>query len=63
MDSAISSVLAAKDTAVKSEIAVAVAAKALDAQKMAGDAAVSLLKDAAQISKAVGKGEQLDALG
>lgn len=62
---AIESVLAAKQSATQSQVAYAIAGKALDAQRAAGDAAVALLDSASQISTspvshAEGKGAKLD---
>ena len=63
IDSAIGSVLAAKDSAVKSQIGFAVQAKMLTASKQQGEAVNQLLQAAAELSKAVGKGLRFDALG
>jgi len=62
IDPAISSVLAAKQAAVKSQIAFALAAKSLDAQKQQGDAAVKLIDAARQTGKEIGRGTQFDAV-
>lgn len=62
-DSAISSVIAARQSAVNSQIAYAVAAKKLQATKQQGDAAAQLLEAAVQLGKAVGKGRNFDAVG
>ncbi|MEQ8790664.1 MAG: hypothetical protein RIC55_30480 [Pirellulaceae bacterium] len=61
IDGAINSVLAAKENAVKTQVAFAVAAKSLEATKQQGDAANQLLEAAAQLSKEVGKGLGFDA--
>ncbi|WP_145289902.1 hypothetical protein [Pirellulimonas nuda] len=61
-DAAISALLNAKQGAVQSEIAFSVAAKALDAQQAAGDAAVGLIESAARLGKAAGRGERFDAV-
>lgn len=45
------------------EVGMAVAKKGLDAQKAQGEAAVQLLEAAAQLSKAVGLGQNFDAVG
>ncbi len=45
------------------EVSMAVAKKGLDAQKAQGEAAVQLLEAAAQLSKAIGLGENFDAVG
>ncbi|TWT32532.1 hypothetical protein KOR34_42950 [Posidoniimonas corsicana] len=62
-DSAINSVLAAKQAESYGRVAFAVARKSLDAQQAAGDAAVQLIEAAGQLGKAAGKGQQLDAVG
>lgn len=61
-DAAINSVLAAKQSALNSQIGTAVAKKSLDAQQAAGDAVNQLLQQAANLSKALGRGENLDTL-
>lgn len=61
-DSAINSVLAAKEAQTHSQIGFALAKKSLDAQKAAGDAAVQLIESAGQLGKAVGKGHHFDAV-
>ncbi len=60
IDSALGNVVAAKQAAVETQIGVAVAAKSLDAARLQGDAAVELLDAAAQLSKALGRGQQFD---
>ena len=60
IDGAIGSVLAAQSGAIKSEIAGAVAGKQLDALKQQGEAAAQLVENAAQVGKAVGKGQNFD---
>jgi hypothetical protein len=62
VDPTISSLLAAKENAIQSQAAFAVAAKSLSAQKQQGDAMVQLIEAAAQMSKAVGRGESFDAI-
>lgn len=62
IDGAINSVIGAQQYAMRSEINMAVAAKQLDAQRLIGNAAVSLIETAAQISKEAGKGTQIDSL-
>lgn len=62
IDPAISNLLAAKQNAIQSQAAFAVAAKSFSAQKQQGDAMVQLIEAAAQISKAVGRGESFDAI-
>jgi hypothetical protein len=63
IDSAISSVLAAKENAIKTQVAFAVAAKQLQATKQQGEAASQLVDAAVQLSKAIGKGLGFDAVG
>jgi len=63
IDSALSQLLASKESAVQSQIGFALAAKSLQASKDQGQAAVALLDAAAQIGKAVGRGENFDAVG
>ena len=60
IDSSVTGVLAAQQAAVQSNIATAVAAKALDAIEQQGQAANALLEGAVQLSKEVGKGERVD---
>jgi hypothetical protein len=62
-DCAIGSVTAAKDAAVKAEIAYTIQAKALDAARQQGDAANQLLAQAAQLSKSLTTGTKFDAVG
>jgi hypothetical protein len=62
-DCAISSVIAAKENAIKTQVAFAVAAKQLQATRQQGDAAAQLVEAAAQLSKAIGKGLAFDAVG
>ncbi|MAT69268.1 MAG: hypothetical protein CMJ58_07045 [Planctomycetaceae bacterium] len=62
VDAAIDSVLAAQNAATRTQIDVALLAKGQDAAKAQGDAVVQMLNAAAQIGKAIGKGEILDAL-
>ncbi len=61
INSALSSVLAAREAAISTQIGVAVAAKQLEASKIQGQAAVELLDAAAQLSKALGRGGLFDA--
>jgi hypothetical protein len=63
IDGAISSVLAAKAAAQRTEIAYAVQAKAMDAAKQQGEAAVELLEQAAQLAKSLNSGTNFDATG
>jgi hypothetical protein len=61
IDPAIASVIAAKQSAVQSQIAVALADKSLDAAKQQADALVQLMSSAGATGKAVGRGGQFDA--
>ena len=63
INSAIENVIQAKSAAVDQQIQFALAAKALQATKAQGDAAVRLLESASLISqsKAHGKGVHFDA--
>ena len=63
IDPAISSVVAAKNGTLQSQVTMAVEAKRLDATKAAGKAIAELLQAAAQMSKSMGKGVKFDALG
>ncbi|NLS98083.1 MAG: putative motility protein [Planctomycetaceae bacterium] len=45
------------------QVSMAVVKKGLDAQKAQGEAAVQLLEAAAQLSKAIGMGQNFDAVG
>jgi hypothetical protein len=63
VDSALGGVLAARESAIMNQIAFAVQAKALDAAKEQGQAAVQLVEQAAQVSKAVDSGSGFDAVG
>ncbi len=62
IDSAVSGAVNMKQMALRSEIGIAVAGKLLDAQRMEGDAAVELIENAAQITKAAGKGANFDGV-
>ncbi len=63
IDPAISSVVAAKNGALQSQVTMAVEAKRLDATEAVGEAIVELLQVAAQMSKSLGKGVKFDAQG
>lgn len=63
VDQASCSVQAAQQSALQLQIGVAVARKSLDATQLQGDAVNQLLADAAALSKAIGKGENFDAVG
>ncbi|MCA9122854.1 MAG: putative motility protein [Planctomycetaceae bacterium] len=62
IDSSITGLIAAQQASFSSNISIAVAAKQLDAYKQQGDAVVSLLEGAVQLSKEVGKGGQIDSV-
>ena len=62
IDGAISSVLAAKDAALKTQIGYAIAGKQLDAQQQQGDAVNQLLAAAAKLSKSIGTGGGFDGV-
>lgn len=65
-NAAVESVLAVQQSATKSSVAYAVAGKALDAQRSAGDAAIQLLEAASPgkaAGRAAGKGGLLDTAG
>jgi len=63
IDGAISSLLAAKDSALRTEISFAIAGKQLDAQQQQGEAVTELLEAAAQLGKAIGRGGGFDTVG
>ena len=62
IDGAISSVLAAKDSALKTQIGYAIAGKQLAAQRQQGDAVNQLLEAAAQLSKSISTGGGFDGV-
>jgi hypothetical protein len=62
-DAAIESLIAAKQSATQSKIAYAVAAKAMNAHRAAGDTALALLDAAMPRGAADGKGANFDAVG
>lgn len=62
LDPAIAGVLAARESAVRTQISYAVAAKQLDAARQQGDAVVQLLQAAASMGKSPDRGRQFDAL-
>lgn len=62
IDTALSNVVAAKQAAIQTQIGVALAAKSLDASRLQGEAAVQLIDAAAQLSKALGRGANFDAV-
>ena len=61
IDSAINSVVAAKQTSLASQIATAVASKNIQVSKQQGAAAVELIEDVAQLVKETGKGHGIDS--
>ncbi|MEO8497517.1 MAG: putative motility protein [Planctomycetota bacterium] len=62
IDSSISGLIAAQQASLASNISITVAAKQLDAYKQQGEAVVSLLDGAVQLSKEAGKGGEIDAV-
>ena len=60
LDPAISSLLAAKESAVNSQIQFALAGKALDSARQQGAAVTQLIEDAAQISPSINTGHSFD---
>lgn len=60
---AINSVIQAKSDAVRQQIGISVTAKSLDVSKQQGEAVNQLLDAAASLSKAIGKGQNFDAVG
>lgn len=63
LDPAVSSLLAAQENAVKTQINYAVAGKQLDAARQQGEAVNQLLEQAAQLSKSLTSGQSFDAVG
>ncbi|MBI2479649.1 MAG: putative motility protein, partial [Planctomycetia bacterium] len=61
-DSSMSGLIAAQQASLSSNISITVAAKQLDAYRQQGDAVVSLLEGAVQLSKESGKGGQIDSV-
>lgn len=61
--SACSSVMAAQSEALTHQINFAVLRKQQEASKAQGDAAVQLLQSAANVGKAIGKGQRFDTVG
>ncbi len=62
IDSSITGLIAAQQASLNSNISITVAAKQLDAYKQQGEAVVSLLDTAVQLSKEAGKGGQIDSV-
>ena len=62
IDSSITGLLAAQQASLSSDVSIAVAAKQLDAYRQQGDAVVSLLDGAVQLSKEAGKGTAIDSV-
>ncbi len=63
IDGAIGTLLAAKDSALKTQIGYAIADKQLDAQQQHGAAVNQLLEAAAKLSKSIGTGAGFDGVG
>jgi hypothetical protein len=63
MDAAVNNAIQANQTSLESQIQFAVARKSLDSARIQGEALAQLIEVAAQIGKAVGAGEQFDAMG
>ena len=63
LDPAISSLLAAQEAAVRTQVQYAVAGKQLDASKQQGEAINQLLQQSAQLSKSLSSGASFDAVG
>jgi hypothetical protein len=63
IDPAISSLLAAQENAMRTQINYAMAGKQLDAMEQQGEAVNQLLTQAAQLSKSLGSGQSFDAVG
>ena len=61
IDPAVANVIAAKQSAMQSQIEIALTEKALSATKHQGDAIVQLIRDAGNLGKAFGRGELFDA--
>jgi hypothetical protein len=62
-DGAVSSVVDSQQLAMRTQIQYSILAEQLQAQKLAGQAAVDLLSGALQLSKEAGKGEVFDGVG
>ncbi|MCA9246365.1 MAG: hypothetical protein KDA42_04590 [Planctomycetales bacterium] len=60
LDPAISSTLAAQESALQTQIQFALAGKALEAARQSGQTAVQLLESAAQISPSINTGSGFD---
>lgn len=63
LDPAISSLLAAKEQAMRTQVQYAVAGKQLDAAKQQGEAVNQLIEQSAQLSKSLSSGGAFDAVG
>lgn len=63
LDPAISSLLAAQEAAMRTQVQYAVAGKQLDASKQQGEAINQLLQQSAQLSKSLSSGASFDAVG
>ena len=62
IDSSITGLIAAHQASLSSNISISIAAKQLDAYKQQGEAVVSLLDGAVQLSKEAGKGGKIDSI-
>ena len=62
IDSSITGLIAAQQASLYSNISIAIAAQQLDAYRQQGDAVVSLLEGAVQLSKETGKGSRIDSV-
>lgn len=62
VDSAINGLLAAREAQTHAQVQFAVAAKGLQVHKQLGQAAVDLIDAAANLSKALGRGTNFDAV-
>ena len=63
MNDAVNSVMQARQVALDTQIQMAVARKALDAQEATGEALVGLLDAAVTLGREAGLGERFDAVG
>lgn len=62
IDSSINGLIAAQQASLSADIGFTIAAKQLDAYKQQGDAVVSMLEGAVQLSKEAGKGGRIDSV-
>jgi len=63
MSDAVSSVSAASQAALRGEINIALAKKALDNLRLQGSAQAQMLEAAVKLSQSAGKGQSLDLVG